>query len=259
MLLQCDHFSHRQLPVVDLDLILGQHSGRVTKHQYSMKSKVHPGCVAVPLAIRPGDLVYLYGDRNKSRSCDRYLVLSMDRSWCSFQKFTGTQLHHTSYRVRLADCYKVEGPDLALEISWRILLQMRMWTTLPHTALVPLRLLLRPHLLRSLLSLMTLPCPCLLYTHVMMMTLGLGTAPQEWACLRVHLLLCLDALGVSDVRRSIWRTLKFISELMFYRALQVCCVARWCLLLYCIVAVLLDFGWGGSLFVRKEVMPTKHL
>ena len=113
MLLQCDHFSHRQLPVVDLDLILGQHSGRVTKHQYSMKSKVHPGCVAVPLAIRPGDLVYLYGDRNKSRACDSYLVLSMDRSWCSFQKFTGTQLHHTSYRVRLADCYKVEGPDLA--------------------------------------------------------------------------------------------------------------------------------------------------
>lgn len=93
--------------------MLSQHSGRVTNHQYSMKSKVPSGRAAVPLAIRPGDLEYLYSDRNKSRARDRYLVSSVDGSWCNSQKFTGTKLRRTSYRVRLADCYKVEGPDLA--------------------------------------------------------------------------------------------------------------------------------------------------
>ena len=113
MLLQRDQFSHRQLPVVDQDLILSQHSGRVTNHQYSMKSKVPSGRVAVPLTIWPRDLVYLYGDKNKSRARGRYLVSSVNGSWCNIQKFTGTQLRRTSYRVKLADCYKVEGPDLA--------------------------------------------------------------------------------------------------------------------------------------------------
>lgn len=78
-----------------------------------MKSKVPSGRAAVPLAIRPGDLEYLYSDRNKSRARDRYLVSSVDGSWCNSQKFTGTKLRRTSYRVRLADCYKVQGPDLA--------------------------------------------------------------------------------------------------------------------------------------------------
>ena len=103
MLLQCDQFSHRQLPVVDQNLIFSQHSGRVTNHQYSMKSKVPSGRVAVPLAIRPGDLVYLYGDRNKSRARDRYLVSSVDGSWCNIKKFTGAQLRRTSYRVSLVE------------------------------------------------------------------------------------------------------------------------------------------------------------
>ncbi|KAJ8378346.1 hypothetical protein AAFF_G00243660 [Aldrovandia affinis] len=64
---------------------------------------------AVPPSILPGDLVYLYGDRNKSKARDRYLVSGIDGAWCSIQKFTGSQLHRTSYRVRLSDCYKVEG------------------------------------------------------------------------------------------------------------------------------------------------------
>ncbi|KAL7398227.1 hypothetical protein ABVT39_006424 [Epinephelus coioides] len=113
MLLQRDQLSHKQLPVVDQDLILKQHSERVANHPYSVKSKVPSGCVAMPPAIRSGDLVYLYGDRNKSRALDRYLVTSVDGSWCNIQKFTGTQLRRTSYRVRLCDCYKVEGPGLA--------------------------------------------------------------------------------------------------------------------------------------------------
>ncbi len=72
MLLQRDQFSHRQLPVVDQDLIMNQHAERVTNHRYSVKSKVPSGCVAVPPAIQSGD------DRNKSRARDRYLVTGVD-------------------------------------------------------------------------------------------------------------------------------------------------------------------------------------
>ncbi|KAJ8412433.1 hypothetical protein AAFF_G00127690 [Aldrovandia affinis] len=110
MLLQRDQFSNRQLPVNDQELIMKQHSQRVTNHPYSVRSKTPSGRVAVPPTIRPGDLVYLYGDRNKSKACDRYLVTGVDGAWCNIRKFTGTQLHRTSYRVRLGDCYKVEGP-----------------------------------------------------------------------------------------------------------------------------------------------------
>ncbi|KAJ8399639.1 hypothetical protein AAFF_G00410500 [Aldrovandia affinis] len=87
-----------------------QHSQRVTNHPYSVRSKTPSGRVAVPPTIRPGDLVYLYGDRNKSKAHDRYLVTDFDSAWCNIRKFTGTQLRRTSYRVRLGDCYKVEGP-----------------------------------------------------------------------------------------------------------------------------------------------------
>ncbi|KAJ8386086.1 hypothetical protein AAFF_G00176800 [Aldrovandia affinis] len=109
MLLQRDQFPHRQLPVVDQELIMQQQSQRVANRPYSMKSKTPSGRTAVPPSILPGDLVYLFGDRNKSKTRDRYLVSGIDGAWCSIQKFTGSQLRCTSYRVRLSDCYKVEG------------------------------------------------------------------------------------------------------------------------------------------------------
>ena len=66
----------------------------------------------MPASLQPGDLVYLYGDRNKSKARDRYLVISVDGVWCNIQKFTGNQLRRTSYRVRVCDCYKVRDQSL---------------------------------------------------------------------------------------------------------------------------------------------------
>ena len=37
----------------------------------------------------------------------RYLVVSVENSWCNIRKFVGSQLRNTSYRVRQLDCYKV--------------------------------------------------------------------------------------------------------------------------------------------------------
>lgn len=213
-----------------------------------MKSKVPSGRAAVPLAIRPGDLVYLYGDRNKSRARDRYLVSSVDGSWCNSQKFTGTKLRRTSYRVRLADCYKVEGPDLASGALLEDLASDEdVDNPAPHCPDSPPAIADPPPAsFPPRIDDIAVPLPALRSRHDD--DIGYGDSPQEWACLRVHLLLRLGALGVSYVCRSIWRTLKFISELMFYRALQVCCVAMGvvvpAVLWYCCCA---GGGRGGAL------------
>lgn len=114
MLFQRDQFSHRQLPVDDQDLIMSQHSQRVSNHPHSMRSKTPSGRVPVPIPVHSGDLVYLYGDRNKSKARDRYLVVGVDGAWCNIQKFAGSQLRRTSYRVKLSDCYRVEDATSTL-------------------------------------------------------------------------------------------------------------------------------------------------
>ncbi|KAL2096322.1 hypothetical protein ACEWY4_008470 [Coilia grayii] len=114
MLWQHDQFSHEQLPVDDRALIMLQHSQRVTNHPFSAKSKAPLGRPSTLASVHPGDLVYLYADRNKSKTRSRYLVISVDGAWCNIKKFAGSQLRQTSYRVRVADCYKVDNTFPAL-------------------------------------------------------------------------------------------------------------------------------------------------
>ncbi|KAL1265735.1 hypothetical protein QQF64_003762 [Cirrhinus molitorella] len=109
MLLQRDQFSLEQLPVHDRELIALQHAQRVVNHPHSVKAKAPLSRGGPSIDISPGDLVYLFSDRNKSRARSRYLVLSSDGMWCNVRKFTGSQLRRTSYRVRLTDCYKVDS------------------------------------------------------------------------------------------------------------------------------------------------------
>ncbi len=115
MLLQRDQFSLEQLPVHDRELIALQHAHRLANHPHSVKAKAPLSRGAPSLDICPGDLVYLYSDRNKSWARSRYLVLSSDGMWCNVRKFMGSQLRRASYRVRLTDCYKVDSfPSVAV-------------------------------------------------------------------------------------------------------------------------------------------------
>ena len=45
-----------------------------------------------------------------SRARDRYLVTSIDGIWCYIKKFTGSQLHATSYKVKLSECHVIPSP-----------------------------------------------------------------------------------------------------------------------------------------------------
>ncbi|RXN16069.1 Retrovirus-related Pol poly from transposon opus [Labeo rohita] len=68
MLLQRDQFSLEQLPVHDQELIALQHSQRLANHPHSVKAKAPLSRHAPVPDIYPGDLVYLYSDRNKSQA-----------------------------------------------------------------------------------------------------------------------------------------------------------------------------------------------
>ena len=104
---QRDQFSNQQLPVLDHQIIQSQHQQRKLNHPHSERSKSNGTKTAASHHIDVGDLVYLYSDRDKSRSRSRYLVTSVDGIWCNIQKFIGSQLRSMSYRVKQSECYKV--------------------------------------------------------------------------------------------------------------------------------------------------------
>ena len=104
---QRDQFTNEQLPLTDCNLICHQHALRNANHAHSQLSKSHDGARPKPQHIDVGDSVYLYADRNKTRSRCRYIVVSTDGSWLNIIKFIGTQLCAPSYRVKRSECYKV--------------------------------------------------------------------------------------------------------------------------------------------------------
>lgn len=104
---QRDQFTNSQLPLSDLHLIRQQHSQRLHNHPASEKSKAPSGRLPSFPVVQVGDLVYITSDGSKTHARDRYLVVSIDRPWCNVRKFTGSQLRSTSYRVKLAECFRV--------------------------------------------------------------------------------------------------------------------------------------------------------
>ena len=104
---QRDQFSNEQLPISDRDLIQAQHHQRIDNHPHSEKCKAPRGKEPPCIQINVGDLVYLYSDRNKSCTRNRYLVVSVEGQWCFIRKFVGNQLRNNSYRVKTSECYKV--------------------------------------------------------------------------------------------------------------------------------------------------------
>ncbi|CAC5408989.1 unnamed protein product [Mytilus coruscus] len=103
---QRSQFTHEQLPISDMNLIRAQHEARNKNHGFSEIFKCsRPGRPIPDISI--GDLVYLYTDRSKTQSRDRYLVVARDGEWCFTKTFSGNQLRASSYKVKLWECYKV--------------------------------------------------------------------------------------------------------------------------------------------------------
>ena len=106
---QRDQFSNTQLPISDRAIITEQHRSRLQNHTHSQTSKAPRSKEAPVPMIHVGDLVHVLSDRSKSQARDRYLVTSIEDSWCYIRKFSGSQLRTSSYKVRLSECYLVPG------------------------------------------------------------------------------------------------------------------------------------------------------
>ena len=105
-LFQRDMFTNTLLPIDDRELISHQHRNRVKQNLDSVTPKTARK-IPIPASIVVGNLVYLHSDRNKTKSRDRYIVVSLDGIWCNIRKFTGSQLRSSSYKVKLSECFKV--------------------------------------------------------------------------------------------------------------------------------------------------------
>ena len=106
---QRDQFTNAQIPVCDKDLITAKHQRSLTNHRSSEMSKAHGAHTRAPTNVNPGDLVYVYSDREKHSPRDRYLVTSNDGEWCLIKKFIGNTLRAMSYKVKPTEIYKVPG------------------------------------------------------------------------------------------------------------------------------------------------------
>ena len=107
MLFQREQFTNSQIPISDLDLITQQHESKLRNHKYSEKSKAPLKDFRPEANVDVGDLVYLYTDKDKTKSRDRYIIVSSDNDWIFVRKFTGKQLRNASYKIKKSECYKV--------------------------------------------------------------------------------------------------------------------------------------------------------
>lgn len=110
---QRDQMSGQQLPIEDRQLLLLQQHARLQNHPASAKSKAHGRPPAPPPPLQVGVLVYLKGDRDKTKARDKYLISSLQGDMCQLRKFTKSQFRSKAYTVKLTDCFPVASTVLS--------------------------------------------------------------------------------------------------------------------------------------------------
>ena len=115
---QRDMQTGAQLPIKDLDVIRNKVVYREKGHLPSAKYKAR-GLISDGSTITtPGEIVYLYEDRDKTKSRDRYIVVRTERNKSYVKKFIGSQLRSKIYEVDNADIIKVtphQFPQIQLD------------------------------------------------------------------------------------------------------------------------------------------------
>ena len=76
--MQHDQFNHSFLPLQDQDLILQKHATSIKGHESSELYKSRGSGVRQPESVNIGDLVHIYGDKNKHHPREHYIVTSLE-------------------------------------------------------------------------------------------------------------------------------------------------------------------------------------
>ena len=105
---QRDMFTGAQLPIKDIDIVRSKATNREKGHLPSAKYHARGSVIESSTRTLPGDIVYLFQDRDKTRSRDKYLVVRTDGRKSEVQKFVGTQIRSKVYTVDNSDIIKVK-------------------------------------------------------------------------------------------------------------------------------------------------------
>lgn len=111
---QRDQLTGEQLPIVDRQIILCQDFSREHNHMASAKSKARGHTRSRSNMISVGDLVFLVGEKDKTKAREKYLVVRVDTDLsCQLRKFTSSQFRSKVYTVPMSQCYLVQPTVLA--------------------------------------------------------------------------------------------------------------------------------------------------
>ena len=104
---QRDQVTGEQLPIVDREIIIHQNLSRIQNHPASAKSKTRGSNKAKIMSPQVGDLVYLRGERDKTKARDKYIVTDITGDSCKVRKFTMSQFRSKTYDIQACECYPV--------------------------------------------------------------------------------------------------------------------------------------------------------
>ena len=102
-----DQFSGEQIDVNILDLAEQQQHLRAANQHYSAKSKARGRPPATAANVKPGSLVYVKGEGDKTKSRERYIVIDILGDSCTLRKLSKSQLRSKSYQLKLSEIYPV--------------------------------------------------------------------------------------------------------------------------------------------------------
>ena len=106
---QRDQVTGDQLPFNDKNLIMQQYERRLKNHPSSEISKAGNKKPLPAPQINVGSLVYIYGDRDKTKARQRYIITDIDKDFYTLRKFTATLFSKQTYKVKPNEIYIV--PD----------------------------------------------------------------------------------------------------------------------------------------------------
>ena len=108
-----------QLKLDDHVMITNKIDQRRSQHAASAKYKARGKVTEKLPVVNIGDIVYLYIDRSKSRSRDKYLVTEVEGQYAWVQKMVGKSLRSRKYRVNLVDIINVPTKPIYSAEFWR--------------------------------------------------------------------------------------------------------------------------------------------
>ena len=101
---QRDQFTGQQLPIDDRQIIQNQYFQRTYNHNTG--GKTHDQNHLQPVV---GDLVYIAGDKDKTKARDRYLVVDFSDNMYTLRKFTKDQFRSKTYKIKPSQVYPVQS------------------------------------------------------------------------------------------------------------------------------------------------------